>query len=197
MLFIVTEPHGVTETPVQRAPECLGHIQKAYSKLIVLDPSNDCLLDLRRLCPVGKLEPQPQTRLTREGGRSFDPTALQRQVHEHLIALPSGMSIYYPLLHDDTSTNSLGHRLTIFPEDEDPVQQLYLEGLRSTRPKRSASKSGLAATIGRRGCQRRGLSAGLSPFLHVLINHLEGVQLGRQLRNALISLSYFPLERLH
>ena len=88
MLFIVTEPHGITETPVQRTSERLGHIQKAYSKLIVLDPSNDCLLDFHGLCLVGKLELQPQTRLTREGGRSFDPTALQRQVHEHLIARP-------------------------------------------------------------------------------------------------------------
>ena len=149
MLFIVTEPHGVTETPVQRAPERLGHLQKAYSKLIVFDLSNDYLLDLHGLCLVGKLESQPQTRLTREGGHSFDPTALQRQVHEHLIALPSGMSIYYPPLHDDTSANSLGPRLTTFTEDEDPVQQFYLEGLRSTRPKSSTSKSWLAITISR------------------------------------------------
>jgi hypothetical protein len=149
MLFIVTEPHGITETPVQRTSERLGHIQKAYSKLIVLDPSNDCLLDFHGLCLVGKLEPKPQTRLTQEGGRSFDPTAQQRQVHKHLIALPSGMSIYYPPLHDDTSTNSLGPRITTFTEDEDPVRQLYLEGLRSTRPKSSTSKSWLAITISR------------------------------------------------
>lgn len=108
MLFIVTEPHGVTETPVQRAPERLGHLQKAYSKLIVFDLSNDYLLDLHGLCLVGKLESQPQTRLTREGGHSFDPTALQRQVHEHLIALPSGMSIYYPPLHDARARIHLG-----------------------------------------------------------------------------------------
>ena len=60
------------------------------------------------------------------------------------VALPAGVSIFHPPVHDDTRMNSFGHRLIPFVKD--PVLQPYLEGSRGTRPKRSTSKAGGGGT---------------------------------------------------
>jgi hypothetical protein len=101
-------------------PNVWWHLQEAYPKLIVFHPSHDGLLDRHGLRLVGEPELQPQTRPTGEGGRTFDPTSMQRQIYQRPVAEPCSVSIFHPSVYKDARPNSFGHDLTPLCGDSAP-----------------------------------------------------------------------------